>query len=485
MNRPALFANHESYVTWRDFSLDRTCRSTAWVGRGRARGREIWRRHAVHAPDIRGGGHRGFRYGLVLGESAPSVSDASEFTCESCRFSNNDVGATWSGYNTLNIQFIDTDTFGNTRGFEIGGDGTFARQVSAGALIAGGSTGRNTEADFAFGNCFDVTTIRDVRAEPTGYFIEGDTGFLEASGNVISPTRRPDHVGHRIGANGGEVTLRNNAIGGSLVSYTSGEGGWLEMVGNLVREGDPGRPVRLTRLSGSSSGGRVTLRDNRWDGGPQALFADVSGYVSSTNGAATIVPVLSFDEPSAADPNAGLHASRLRSLAFGSTTMGRISAAPSRSRQRNRRVHLHPRGDGDDGGQQPDDRVCRRRADADRYRTGDHDPGREPRLLSRRAWRRRIRTGRSRRCRCEARGRDAVEFRDRDRAVHGPHHRGNVRRTRDRWPDEPDANWYPVGLACTAAEIVYFDPATLTAAGVTFKSSNPTSHATCHFLVRR
>ncbi len=254
MNRPALFANHESYVTWRDFSVGSR---VAFNAHGSAVGILVGAKTGLGTQSTRltfdSIAVSGFHYGLILGESAPSVSDASEFTCQWCGFSSNDVGATWSGYNTLNIQFIDTDAVGNTRGFEIGGDGRFAAQVSAGPVIAGGSTAQNTEADFFLGNTFDVTTIRDVRAEPANYFIEGNTAFLEASGNTVSPTRRADHVVVSIGASGGQVTLRNNSFGGSVVSYTSGDGGWLDMVGNLVREGDPGRPVRLTRLSGSSA----------------------------------------------------------------------------------------------------------------------------------------------------------------------------------------------------------------------------------------
>ncbi len=230
----------------------------------------------------------------------------------------------------------------------------------------------------------------------------------------------------------------------------------------------------------------MTLRDNRWDGGLEALFPDVSGYLSSVDSVVSIVPVLSFDEPSAVDPSAGLHASRLRSLAFGSTTIGQnlggtvtFGGSGSAAFTFTRRIAVTTRAHSQtiafsagalavaDIGEV----ITIPGTSHDCYKAGVVSANSLGTIASIVDATHAVVTPSSTAMAsvpCMARITEAVA--DAQATVGA---------------DEPDANWYPVGLAWYGRRDDYFDPATLTPAGVTFKSLNPTSRATCHFLVRR
>ena len=187
------------------------------------------------------------------------LDDASEIECYKCRFVFNDIGWTASGFNSLNFVFVHIDLLANTRGVEIGGDGTFATQVTGGLLVLGGSTALNTECDFCFGNTFDVTTIVGVRAEPGNKFVKGAANVLELRGNAVTPTGNVDDIVVDVSAV--RLVLENNEFNDKVrTTNAGGSQTTIQMVGNLVREGTSGYPLMLPT---SSAGLRLTLRDNR------------------------------------------------------------------------------------------------------------------------------------------------------------------------------------------------------------------------------
>ena len=259
----------------------------------------------------------GFKYGMVYG----AEDAASEIMCYHCRFAYNDIGWTASGYNSLNFLFVQVDLLGNRRGMEIGGDGTFGKQVTDGPHILGGSTANNSEADFVIGNSFDTTIIESVRAEPAVRFIKGSTsGRVVLRGNSATAQTRPgDGVAVEIG-HFSSLLLEQNTLNG-LVSVGLDTGGSdtteLIMRQNVVVSAPSGLPVVLpTRSRGMT----LTLEQNtaQTPAGSRP-FPDFHGTFTSV-----LVPRAiagsSVGEPV---PGGGLWLTAVRMLAYGSGVAGR------------------------------------------------------------------------------------------------------------------------------------------------------------------
>ena len=259
----------------------------------------------------------GFRYGMVYGDE----DAASEIVCYHCRFAYNDVGWTASGYNALNFLFFQVDLLANRRGMEIGGDGTFGKQVTDGPHIFGGATAGNTEADIVIGNAFGTTTIENVRAEPAVRFIKASSaGRLVLRGNTATPQTTPgDGIVVEI-PHFESVLLEQNAFQG-LVSVGHHHGGGdtveLTMRQNLVASAPSGFPLLLPA---SSRGLRLTLEQNRayLKSGDRA-FPDFRGTMTTALMPTTITASSAGDPV----PGGGVWLTAVRMLGYGSSVSGR------------------------------------------------------------------------------------------------------------------------------------------------------------------
>ena len=259
----------------------------------------------------------GFKYGMVYGDE----DAASEIVCYHCRFAYNDVGWTASGYNALNFLFLQIDLMGNRRGVEIGGDGTFAKQVTDGPRIIGGATAGNTEADFAIGNTFGTTSIESVRAEPLARFIKASSaGRLVLRGNTATPQTKPgDGVLVEI-PHFESALLEQNTFQG-LVSVGHHHGGSdtveLTMRQNVVASAPSGLPLVLPQ---SSRGMRLTLEQNRaYARSGDRPFPDFHGTFTT----ALMPTSINASNAGSPVPGGGLWLTAVRMLGYGSGVSGR------------------------------------------------------------------------------------------------------------------------------------------------------------------
>ena len=259
----------------------------------------------------------GFKFGMIYGDE----DAASEIVCYHCRFTYNDVGWTASGYNALNFLFLHVDLNANRRGMEIGGDGTFGKQVTDGPHIIGGATAGNTEADFVIGNTFGTTTIENVRAEPAVRFVKASSpSRLVLRGNTSTPQTKPgDGVVVEI-PHFESVLLEQNSFQG-LVSVGHHHGGGdtveLTMRQNVVASAPSGLPIVLPP---SSRGMRLTLEQNRayLKSGDRA-FPDFHGTFTT----ALMPTSISASSAGGPVPGGGLWLTAVRMLGYGSVVSGR------------------------------------------------------------------------------------------------------------------------------------------------------------------
>jgi hypothetical protein len=428
----------------------------------------------------------GFRHGMVAGGG----DAASEISCVKCAFNNNDVGWTASGFNSLNFAFFGLSLQGNVRGVELGGDGTYAGQVTERVVVFGCDTANNTDADFFFGNNFGETILDGCRAEPKNYFARGVSVSrpIIVRGLSATATTRGDHV--IIHVNGPLTVQYSDLIG--LIEWggdPNSEG--LRIEGTEVGEGDAGLPFKY--ITSGQHGGVVSLVANLKNGGATGSanqvfgpFKDLNGiYQQVTGGTAVLYPNADATLPTDNTLNGGLHLDRVRSLAHGTATPGEnlggvVTFATSGSAAFTFTRTLSV--------------TTVSGSPTISFASGainKYDVGKSISIAAA-----------TNICSIGPTGPvtgTIVSITDATHAVVHSTQRSNAQSPTDCEPlisvsgsetatigtNEPDANWWPVGLACTAAEDFYFDPATLSSSGVTFKSSNASSTATCTFLMRR
>lgn len=242
----------------------------------------------------------GFAIGMTMSQNAAS----SEIACWHCGFADNTTGWTAGpNLNALNYWFFFLGLGGNDCGMFL---------YSEAPHIWGGHSANNRK-DFCFNGPFGNLTIENFRAEScsqaTDKFIDGTVTRLVLRTSIITNSAACDPI---ITLGGEELVIEDSHIAGKIALTATGS---IMMRGNtgIIAAAD-GRPFSQT----GSRGLRVDLRGNRNSTG--APFKDEEGLWTYGE---TMSPWITQLNRETDPPTGGIVLHSLRSLGYGSSTIGR------------------------------------------------------------------------------------------------------------------------------------------------------------------
>jgi hypothetical protein len=245
-------------------------------------------------------GVSGFDVGMQIGSTNAA---ASEIWCHHCNFTLNNTGVTSFSFNTLNIWFTAVGLGANGCGMSLNADAVH---------IQGGHSYGNSTADFCkagFGNL----SINKFRAEVATKFIDNTGSAVDFFTLRDSLLTHSDPNTVTINITGGFVHIENNDITGK-VSYKPGGTGEVIMINNHVTESLPLGPLSI--VSGGQSA-NIKLRNNRNNDSQLKRFQDLDGLVSFAE-VSPIIETRSAWVGTGEPPGGGVYIRAVRGIAYGS-----------------------------------------------------------------------------------------------------------------------------------------------------------------------